>query len=233
MTLRYALTDDQLGQYYRKMNTIADRLGKSLPFDQVMAALQSIHDGKEPVMPTLIIEPRLASWRKFLIGGVAKKPLLQRVKSGFEVGSYPESIVNNRVFTTQNVEESIDTIILEVRDFDYTRRPTTTELFDPARLAEWSKQNQHRLPEGYDAIELLPAEAGLHIRDQYKDQPKGEVLWMAMERITGSGGGPRVFSVERDGVGAQWLDARWASPQGQWSLGNRIVFRLRKKVTQD
>lgn len=54
MTLKYALTDDELGQFYKRMNAIVDRLGKSLPFDETMTALQAIHDGKEPVIPTLI-----------------------------------------------------------------------------------------------------------------------------------------------------------------------------------
>jgi Tfp pilus assembly protein PilZ len=46
MTLRYALNDDQIGQFVRKTNAILDRTGKSLAFDDVMTALQLIHDGK-------------------------------------------------------------------------------------------------------------------------------------------------------------------------------------------
>lgn len=46
MTLNTRVADDQLGQFYRKTTAIADRLGKSLPFDDVMSALQHIHDGK-------------------------------------------------------------------------------------------------------------------------------------------------------------------------------------------
>ncbi len=46
MTLNISVTDDQLGVYFRKVAAIADRLGKSLPFDHVMVELQAIHDGK-------------------------------------------------------------------------------------------------------------------------------------------------------------------------------------------
>lgn len=45
MTLDKSVTDDQLGKYYRRTKAIADRLGKSLSFDEVMDALQSLHDG--------------------------------------------------------------------------------------------------------------------------------------------------------------------------------------------
>lgn len=40
------VTDEQLGKYFRRITAIRDRLGKSLPFEKVMHALQEIHDGK-------------------------------------------------------------------------------------------------------------------------------------------------------------------------------------------
>jgi len=49
MTLNVRVTDDQLGAFYRKTAAIADRLGKSLSFDEVMQALQIIHDGERPL----------------------------------------------------------------------------------------------------------------------------------------------------------------------------------------
>lgn len=46
MTLHEGVEDDQLGQYYRRTMAIADRLGKSLSFKDVMEMLQRIHDGE-------------------------------------------------------------------------------------------------------------------------------------------------------------------------------------------
>jgi hypothetical protein len=46
MTLYSGVTDDQLGRYYRRVNAIAARLGKSLSYDQIMDELQRIHDGQ-------------------------------------------------------------------------------------------------------------------------------------------------------------------------------------------
>ena len=45
MTPQKGVADDQLGQYYRRVSAIADRLGKSLSFQFVMDMLQRIHDG--------------------------------------------------------------------------------------------------------------------------------------------------------------------------------------------
>lgn len=46
MTMKNIVTDEQLGKYYRRTIAIADRLGKSLPIEKVMHALQCVHDGK-------------------------------------------------------------------------------------------------------------------------------------------------------------------------------------------
>ena len=232
MNTKTLVTDGQLGQLAVRQHDFFRRVksGSYADFDQVMAAFQVVIEGKMPEPPLLVVEPKFAKWRTFLIGGVAKKPLLQRVKAGFSVSDYAEDLMKRPQFKTQDAEESIDTIVLTPADFGYERMPTTTELLDPARLAEWSAQNAERL-DGH-IVELLPVEAGPHIRDQYKDQPNGEVLWMAMERITDSDGYPGVFAVERDSDGKQWLSTRWTDPGGQWGLDYRIVFRLRK-VTQD
>jgi len=231
--MKTLVTDGQLGQLAVRQHDFFERVkrGAYADFDQVMTAFQAVIEGRMPEPPTLHVEARLTAFRKFLIGGVDKKALLKRVEAGFSVGDWAKELMKRPAFTTQDVEEEIETIILTPVDFGYERMPTTTELLDPNRLLEWSKQNAARLPEGY-VVELLPAEAGLHIRDQYEDQPKGEVLWIAMERITDSGGNPNVFSVRRYDGGGQWLATYWTGPGYRWNLDDRIVFRLRK-VTQD
>lgn len=230
--MKTLVTDGQLGQLAVRQNDLFRRVksGSYANFDDVMKALQAVIEGKKPKPPLLVVKPKFVKWWTFLIGGVAKKALLKRVEAGFTVSDYAKSLVNNRDFTTLDKEEEVDTIILTPADFGYERMPTTIELLDPTRLAEWSAQNAERL-DGH-VLELLPAEVGPHIRDQYKVQPNGEVLWIAMERITISDGYPGVFSVKRRSDGKQGLYARWMVPNSQWSLDYRIVFRLRK-VTQD
>lgn len=172
--------------------------------------------------------PRLMAWYTFRIGGVDAKALLKRVEAQFFLGDLATDLMKSLAFTTQDTEEGIETIILTPADFGYERNPTTTELFNPNRLLEWSKQNAARLRQGC-VVELLPAEAGPHIRDQYKDQPKGEVLWIAMERMTAYDGSRCIFRVGRDLDGEQWLGTSWADHRSRWhNLDRRFVFRLRK-----
>lgn len=229
MKAKASVTDGQLGQLAVKQHELFRRAkeGTYDNLDEVLAGLQTLVEGEEPTAPTLVVEPKFAAWRTFLIGGVNAKALLVRVQAGFTVSDWAKDLMMQRAFTTQDAEEEIETIILTPADFGYERNPTTTELLDPARLAEWSTQNAARLPQGY-VVELLPAEAGPHIRDQYKDQPKGELLWIAMERIADSDGYPLVFHVKRIVGGERWLYGDFAHPANQWDLGYRIVFRLRK-----
>lgn len=225
------VTDGQLGQLAVKQHELFERAKRGVyaSFGEMLDTLQVVIEGKMPEAPTLVAEETFAAWRSFLIGGVAYQALLARVKSGYQVSSYAKDLMRQKAFTTLPAEERIDTIILTPADFGYEGMPTTIELLDPTRLAEWSRQNTHRLPEGC-VVELLPTEAGPHIRDQYKDQPNGEVLRIAMERIVDSGRCPRVFTVDRNGDGEQCLYAFWAGPRDHWRRGSSLVFRLRKVV---
>lgn len=223
------VTDGQLGQLAVRQHDFFERVkrGAYADFDQVMAAFQAVIEGRVPEAPVLHVKPKRTKWRSFLIGGVNHKTLLARVAANSKVSDWAKDIMKQKAFTTQETEENIDTIILTPADFGYEKMPTTTELFDPDRLLRWSMQNAAHLPEGC-VVELLPVESGPHIRDQYKDQSKGEYLWIAMERITDSRGYPSVFCVERRDSREQWLNASWARPGNQWGFDARFVFRLRK-----
>jgi hypothetical protein len=223
MTLALSVTDDQLGIYFRLMVAIVERGGKSLSFDKLMDTLRSIHEGK----PTLFaggLRGRFIRTMWIMIGGVPKDDLIKEFGAAHrKLGSDARSMMDHKLFTTLDAEEPITLSDLCPADLGFTEKPTTDELLDTTRLAEWSKANL----DGY-VIELCPAEVGSHLAIQYKDQPKGEVLWIAMERIPDSDNRPSIFVVECDGGGGLWLDSDWTSPGARWKLGSRIVFRLRK-----
>ena len=223
MTLSTSVTDDRLGQYYRRTAAIAERLDKSLPFNRVMDTLQTIHDGKLTPFASGL-RGRFVRTMPIQIGGVPKDDLIEQVKAAHrELGSYATSMMNHKLFTTLDQQETITLIDLCPADLGFTENPTTDELLDEKRLTQWSAANL----DGY-AIELCPAEVGPHFAVQYKGQPKGEVLWIAMERIPDSDGRPSVFDVKRRDGGALWLHDGWARPGARWKLGGRILFRLRK-----
>ena len=226
MTLALSVTDDQLGRYFRRMVAIAERGGKSLQFDKLMDTLQVIHDGKlTPFAGGL--RGSFVRTMPILIGGVKENDLAEQVKTaGRELGPHAASMMRHELFTTLAEQEPCLLIDLSPADLGFTEEPTTTELLDSERLLKWSATN---LDDGW-VIELCPVEVGPHLAIQYKDQPKGEVLWVAMERIPDSVGDPNVFNVERNDDGKLWLNNDWANPDNRWNLDNRIVFRLRNSL---
>ena len=76
--------------------------------------------------------------------------------------------------------------------------------------------------------ELCPAEVGLALRLAYKDQPKYEWLWVAMEPIADADRGLRVFFVAHGGHGL-FLDGDHGYPDTLDRPGSRFVCVMPRK----
>lgn len=178
-----------------------------------------------------IVKRTLTAWKTITVGGTTAKALIaeiEKVKSGKEkneVGDYARDIMGKSAFVIAPSAGQVDLVILTLRDLGLTSNPRTDAFLTKEFCAKWSAENL----DGY-VIELCEPEDGPQLRLQYQDQPKGEVLYIAMERIAVSDGSPSVFRVERrvERGGGRWLHAGWARPGDWWPLGLRVVFRLRK-----
>jgi|GEM_PF-1016537 len=154
-----------------------------------------------------------AVWKTITIGGVPKDKLVKQLQDGgYDVGDWAKDMVSKPAFTTLPQQQTITLARACVRDFGFTAKPTTNEL--------WARIKQ--------VGELCPAEAGPHLRLQFPDQKKGDICWLAMEQITDSDGYPDVFSVERSDDGDRWLIGDCAFPGYRWDLDLVLVFVLRK-----
>lgn len=180
----------------------ADRLNQN--FDLVGAVARG-----ELVRPM----PTFKVWKTITIGGMSEAELLKALaKDGHEVSSWARDMISKPGFTVAKERESINLARAKVGEFGFTEMPNTRELWKRIR----------------EIGGLCPAEVGPRLRLQYQDQPKGEVLWVAMEQITDSDGYPSVFYVERCVGGERWLFGFYALPDIHWLLGHEIVFPLRK-----
>jgi hypothetical protein len=147
------------------------------------------------------------------VGGKSKDELLAEIKSdGMFASDWANDILSQDVWRPGE-KETVKFARAKIRDLGFTKNPKTSEIW--ARIRELG----HALCEPGD---------GPSIRLALTDQPRGDYFWCAMEQITDSDGDPSVFSVERNDDCEQWLDAPRASPDGGWSLGDGVVFRLRK-----
>lgn len=75
-------------------------------------------------------------------------------------------------------------------------------------------------------LELCPAEVGPHLRSQYKNQPRGELLVVGMEPILGPGGYPLTFDVIHSENRGLSLNARINYENDLWPEDLRWVFVL-------
>lgn len=148
------------------------------------------------------------------VGGKSAKELVAEMKAeDINISDYAQSMLDNKSeFIPAKEKEPLTLIRLTVADLGFRSGATTDQIYERAEAL---------------GLELVPADAGLHYRLQYQDQPLGEWIYMGMKQITDSDGNPSVFHlVHYDG--GLWLNSRWAIPDREWGAHSKFVFRLRK-----
>ncbi|MBU1345259.1 MAG: hypothetical protein KKD66_26915 [Proteobacteria bacterium] len=153
-------------------------------------------------------------WKTIQLGtGLKTADEFRRVlKSGeFRISDWANDIMGKFGFTVSSFAE-LDLAIVTVAELGFPKGATRKEIYKRARSF---------------GLELCPSEVGPQLRLQYRDQPNGEWLFIAMEPIKDSGGVPYVFRVGRGG-GGLWLRASDDYPGRVWGPGRRWVFALRK-----
>lgn len=133
-------------------------------------------------------------------------------KSGMDLSDWASDLLSQLAFKVSDKPIEVDLVTLTVVELGLER------------MASYSDICKRGVELGYD---LCKPEYGPQLRLQYKDQPKGEVLILAMESIRNSSGGLSTFAVEHlvDGL---WLSSYCASPDSPYSTGGRFVFACRK-----
>lgn len=147
-------------------------------------------------------------WKTLKINKKITKQDLE--KAGINVSSYAADILEKVEFK----KETVDLVKITVNELGFKNYATTEQIYAKAKEL---------------GLELCPAAVGPALRLEYKDQPKGEWLFIGMETIADRSGDPRVFRLGRH-VDGLWLRNHWANPTDQWNPGNEFVFRLRKSL---
>jgi len=200
---------------------------------EMKAVLAKALSRAEPEAPNTevakAVKKVLLAWKTISTGATTKEKLIEKIEAlppPVEITGYGKGMLASDAFTISKEAGTADLVILTPRDLGFRRAPRTDAFMTPAFCQKWSTENLDG-----QVIELCQPEDGPQLRYQYEDQPNGEALWLAMERIM-SDGDPVVWYVVRPDSGLFWLDGSWAGPSGAWDRGYRIVFRLRKISAQ-
>ena len=153
-------------------------------------------------------------WKTIKLGTHKDADALRKAmkKANFTIGDWANDILSKSAFTVASAEEEIQLVNMSVAELGFKDGATYGNICSKAKEL---------------GLELCPNEVGPQLRLQYKDQPKGEYLRIAMEPITDSDGNLGIFSVEHDG-GGLWLNGSNGLSGNFWGAYNRFVFRLRK-----
>jgi hypothetical protein len=130
---------------------------------------------------------------------------------GYRIGNWGDDILGKPAFTANETETEADLVVVSVEELGFKDGATRADIYNRAKEL---------------GLELCPSEVGPQLRLQYKDQPKGEWLLIAMEPIAVSDGRLTVFDVEHVGDGL-WLDCH-GRPDRFWGADYRWVFLRRK-----
>jgi len=128
--------------------------------------------------------------------------------NGMNVGDRASDILEKPDFTSAVGETEVDLVRVTVAGLGFKQGARRDQIYERAREL---------------GLELCPPEVGPQLRLQYKDQPIGEWLLIAMEPCTDSVGRLLVFHVEHDDNGL-WLDGNYGGPAHFWRPENPWVF---------
>ena len=129
------------------------------------------------------------------------------------IGDWGNDILGKPAFKVAEAETEVELVVVSVGEFGFKDGAT--------RAAIYKRANEL-------GLDLCPNEVGPQLRLQYKDQPKGERLLIAMEPIAASVGHIEVFCISRHDDGERWLNGVLGDPGIFWVAGIHWVFLRRK-----
>jgi hypothetical protein len=132
--------------------------------------------------------------------------------SGMNLGEWASDLLDQSAFKISGKPIEVDLVTLTVAELGFESGVCYSDVC------------KRGVELGHD---LCQPEHGTQLRLQYKDQPKGEVLYLAMEAIRNSNGSLDTFAVEHNGDGL-WLCALCASSDFFCDSDDRFVFVCRK-----
>ncbi len=166
----------------------------------------------------LVVKMPERVWKTWMTIKLGRQKSVEEIRqalkaSGNNIGDWANDILGKPVFTVSETEQDVELVNVSVEELGFKQSACYADICKRA------------LELGLD---LCPAEVGPQLRLQYKDQPRGTYVVVAMNAITDSDGCLGVFSVGRYDDGDQYLNAIYGSVGDIWHANDRFVFLRRK-----
>lgn len=207
--------------YDRQSGKLIARIAENLPElpDDVMQGwidnpkgLQKFLLGLNPPATSPVQTAEFPTWKTLKLGTHKDAAALKQslVDEGFKIGFWAEDVFGK--VTVSSEEKDVDLVVLSVAELGFKKGARYDQICAKAQEL---------------GLELCPDEVGPQLRKQYKDQPKGEWIVVAMKALADSDGDLIVFNVGHGDDGL-WLSGYHGDPGSHWVAGDRFVFVRRK-----
>ena len=150
------------------------------------------------------------TWKTVTLGGHknVKAFLVALESADFHVGDWAKDVMSKPAFTLAKKKAKVNLVRVTVKELGFVKGATLKEIYASASER---------------GLKLCPPEVGPTLRLEYKDQPNGEWLTVAMDPITDSDGTPFLFGVDH-GSDERWLNTFWIFPEFVWYPEDEFVF---------
>ncbi len=153
--------------------------------------------------PDRFVKAAFPIWKTVKLGVFKNADGARRALSatGCRIGDWTNGLLDRIVFSP--IEREVHLVSRSVAELGFPRGATLAQIYETAPKL---------------GLSLCPAEVGPALREQYRDQPMGEWLVIAMEPVAVSFGGLRLFRVGRRDD-ALWLGSGCGRPECLWFAG--------------
>ncbi len=129
-----------------------------------------------------------------------------------KIGESANDILGRAAFCVSKNKKEVNLVIVSPADLGFKSNTTRSSIYKRAKELD---------------LELCPPEVGPQLRLQYKNQPSGEYLNIAMLAILGEKNSARAFGIERDG-NTLILHGNNGNPESVWGVNSKWIFVRRK-----
>lgn len=162
------------------------------------------------------VERKFEIWKTINLGTGLKTTgdFCKAMKNGgINISDWVSDILGKPAFTTTAEAAEVDLVKVTVAELGFKEGARRDQIYGRAKEL---------------GFEICLPEVGPQLRLQYLDQPKGEWIFVGMEPILDSDGGPSVFCVGRNDSGLG-LRGHWGSSGYVWDPAYQWVFVLPRK----
>jgi hypothetical protein len=151
-------------------------------------------------------------WRKIAFGTYKGVDAYRRAldSAGIKIGNAADEILGRPAFSFGTMKTDVDLVLVSAADLGVEMESSLAGVYKRARQV---------------GLELCPAEVGPQLRLDYRNQPLGEALDIAMESLATYSGDPTILTLVNWGTGLA-LISRDGRSESMVSPTSRFVFAL-------